>query len=683
MKKRGFRKYRIIGKLITGLAGLVLISFAGIYFLSFLLGPPVLTNEENTIYYSDSNEVIGEEHGVENRYWVDLEDMSPHVINATLIVEDQHFMEHNGFDFKRIAGAIIENIRSMSLKEGASTLTQQLARNLYLSHDKTWNRKIKEAFYTVRLEMYYSKKEILEAYLNSVYYGHGAYGIEAASRYFFDQSAKDLDVAEASMLAGIPKGPTYYSPLNNKENADNRQQQILNLMFKNDMITAEEFDKATEKELIYAEKVAENKNTIGPYFQDTVLEEASEVLELDMELIRSGGFQIYTTLNAEMQTQLEESVDATISEESEMQIGALAMEPNTGAIKAMVGGRDYQESPYNRAVDARRMAGSTFKPFLYYAALENGYSANTMLTSKPTVFELENGEVYRPSNFNDYYAYEPISLAQALAVSDNIYAVKTNVFLTPERVIETARRFGLEGELPEVPSLALGTASVTVEEMVTGYGIIANGGREIEGYTIEKIVDRNGKTVYEREEKAGDIILDPDQAFILTDLMTGMFDRKLNGYASVTGAPITDQLTRVYAGKSGSTQSDSWMIGYSPHLVTGVWGGYDDNRTMEIVAESGYPKQIWAAFMEKAHEELPEQGFAAPEGVVGVPIDPATGHIATPYCEVSRVMYFEEENVPTTYCTEHFHMDEPEEEPEEEDSSKGLVERIFDSFIGR
>lgn len=679
MNKSRLRKYRLIFKLITTLVGIVLLSIIGIYTISFILGPPPLMNEENTIYYNNSNEVIGEERSAENRYWVDLNDMSPHIINATLIVEDQHFKEHNGFDYKRIIGAIFRNVTSGTLKEGASTLTQQLARNLYLSHEKTWDRKIKEAFYTVRLEMYYSKGEILEGYLNSIYYGHGSYGIEAASNYFFDKSSKDLDVAEAAMLAGIPKGPTYYSPLNDKENAEQRQEQILQLMLTNNMISPDEYQNAKTTTLAYSKTKKEDNDSIGPYFQDAVLKEAAKILELDTEEIRSGGFEIYTTLDSEMQIGLEDSVSKTIDQASEMQIGALAMDPKTGAIKAMVGGRDYSESPFNRAVNARRMAGSTFKPFLYYAALENGYTPSTMLMSKPTAFELEDGEVYRPSNFNDYYAYEPISLAQALALSDNIYAVKTNLYLTPKKLVNTARRFGLSGELPEVPSLALGSASVSLEEMVTGYGMIANGGHEINSYTIERIINRDGKTIYEKDNKLGDLVLDPKQTFILADLMTGVFDRQLDGYASVTGAPIANQLSRVYAGKSGSTKSDSWMIGFSPQLVAGVWGGYDDNRVMEVVAESGYPKKVWASFMEKAHEGLPEKSFEAPNGVVGVAIDPQTGNLATPYCEVSRVMYFEKGSEPKQYCTDHFPHDM---KPKEEDSNDGPFKRIFDSLFG-
>ncbi|PAV31395.1 monofunctional biosynthetic peptidoglycan transglycosylase [Virgibacillus profundi] len=670
-----FNKNRFIIKILLGAFLLFLSVILGVYLVSFILGPPTLTNQQNTIYYSNSDEIIGEESGSENRYWVELDEMSPAVIDATLMIEDKHFYDHHGFDFRRIAGAIWKDIQSFSLKEGASTLTQQYARNLFLTHEKTWERKLKEAFYTIRLEMYYSKDEILEGYLNTIYYGHGAYGIEAASNHFFNKSAKKLTLAEASMLAGIPKGPTYYSPLNDEERAKNRQLQILKSMLNEKKITEQEYDLATGKKLTYADQTDRNKVEIGSYFQDVVLQEASKILELDSESIRSGGFQIYTTLNIDYQKQLESKINTTVNHASEIQAGAIAMEPKTGGIRAMVGGRNYEESPFNRATMAKRMPGSAFKPFLYYTALENGYTPSTMLMSKPTTFELENAAVYSPSNFNGYYANQPITLARALALSDNVYAVKTNMFLGADKLVETAKNFGITSELPAVPSLALGTAAVTVEEMVTGYGLPANGGKKIDGYTIEKIIDRDGKTVFERDNDSSELVLDPQKAFILTQLMTGMFDRELDGYMAVTGSSIANDLTHLYAGKSGTTDSDSWMIGFSPSLVAGVWIGYDDNRSMEIVAESTYAKNIWAGFMESAHEGLPQEKFPSPAGVVGIPIDPATGERATPYCDASRVMYYEKGTEPESHCTEHFHI-----EGNEKEDNKGILEKLFEMF---
>lgn len=293
------KKYKIIFKLLLGIFLFALVSLGGVYFTSFILGPPSLTTEQNTIYYSTNGEIIGEEKGSENRYWVELDQIAPAVIDATLMVEDQSFYDHHGFDLKRIAGAILKDIKSLSLKEGASTLTQQYARNLYLTHEKTWTRKLKEAFYTIRLEMYYTKEEILEGYLNTIYYGHGAYGIEAASNYFFAKSAEDLTLAEAAMLSGIPKGPSYYSPLHDEERAKQRQLQILGIMLSEEVISEEERTLAAAENLQYVAENKQKEKNIGDYFQDSVLQEAAELLDLEPELVRSGGFQIHTSLNSE------------------------------------------------------------------------------------------------------------------------------------------------------------------------------------------------------------------------------------------------------------------------------------------------------------------------------------------------------------------------------------------------
>ncbi|MFD1361608.1 transglycosylase domain-containing protein [Lentibacillus salinarum] len=675
------KKYRLIYLLPIGLFALGLLLFVGVYFVSFLLGPPQLTNDQNTIYYSMDGDVIGEESGSENRYWTELDDMSPRLVNATLAIEDRHFYNHNGFDLQRIAGAVVSDLKNFSLDEGASTLTQQYARNLYLSHEKTWMRKLKEAFYTIRLEMYYTKDELLEGYLNTIYYGHGAYGIEAASRHFFDKSAGELTLAESSMLAAIPKGPAYYSPFNHMKHAENRQERILDLMLANDHITEQEHFLAVREKLAFTEPEERESVSVAPHFQDAALNEAAAILELDAEQVRSGGYQIHTTLDTTLQQQLEANTERAIRTESAIEVGAMTMNPDTGGIRALMGGRDYTSSSFNRAVNAKRMPGSAFKPFLYYAALNNGYTPTTMLMSKPTAFKLEDGEVYQPSNYNGYYADRPIPLAQALALSDNVYAVKTSLYIGPEKLVDTARTVGFDSDLPAVPSLALGTAAVTVDEMVTGYGILANGGNAIESHTISKIVDRDGHTVFERKKNEGDPVLDPQSAFVLTQLMTGMFDRSLDGYMAVTGSSIADELSRTYAGKSGTTDSDSWMVGYSPSLVTGIWTGYDDNKQITKTAEEAYAKDIWAAFMEAAHEDRDEQSFDVPDGVVAVGIDPATGKRATPYCDTSRIMYFEKGTEPEEHCTVHMPDDREKakdnEEQLDEEEEQGLFNRVF------
>lgn len=674
----------IVKRMLQGIMMMLimgLLFFMSIYLISFFLGPPEVAPEKNTIIFDASAQKALELKGAENRSWVSLEQISPFVKDAIVATEDQQFYEHDGFDLKGILRATWHNIKSSALKEGASTITQQYARNLFLTHEKTWSRKIKEAFYTIRLEMYYSKDEILEGYLNMIYFGHGAYGIEAASQFYFGKNAIDLSLAEAAMLAAIPKGPTYYSPFNDLMNAKNRQQLILENLKSAGKITAAAYEAALQEPLSFQQESPSSLSS-GDYFFDAVIKEAQQLLQVNRQAIHSGGYEIHTTYDQDLQAMLEASIKEQMTSNSELQVAALTMQPDSGAIVSMVGGEDYDQSPFNRAISAQRMSGSTFKPFLYYAALESNYTATTTLMSQPTTFQLGNGETYQPQNFNGYYAEQPITLAEALAVSDNIYAVKTNLFLGPERLKKTAQRFGIKSDLPAVPSLALGTASVSLHEMVTAYGMLANNGREITGHTITKIIDRHGQLIYEREVTPHKRLFEHTYTFLLTHLLMGMFDVDLAGYTTVTGASIAEQLTRPYAGKSGTTPFDSWMIGYSPSLVTGIWTGYDDHREMEIATEKAYAKNIWAQFMEQAHINKPLEEFSIPEGVIGLPIDPETGLISTPYCPNNRMMYFIKGTEPLSYCTVHFSPDDREYylQGEEKITKRGFFRRLFDLF---
>ncbi|WP_242694547.1 transglycosylase domain-containing protein [Pseudogracilibacillus auburnensis] len=670
MRKVLFLIKLFISSIIFGLfcLGIVLLT-------SYLLGPPDISTDFMTVLYDGNGEKI-ENKNNENKY-VELDQISPYLIDATILAEDKHFYEHHGFDFRGILRAVIKNIQSSRLKEGASTITQQYARNLYLTHEKTWIRKLKEAFYTIRLEMFYSKDEILTGYLNSIYYGHGAYGIESASHVYFDKSVSDLTIAEAAMLAGIPKGPTYYSPFNNEENAFNRQQFILTLLVDEQIITEADYYTAKQEKLEFSEPhiVA---STFAAYFEDVVLKEAQQILHGEEESILTGGYKIYTTLDSDLQRETENSIKKQVDDSSNIEIGVISMEPESGAILSLVGGREYKTSTFNRAIDAKRMVGSSFKPFLYYAALENGYTPTTMLLSEPTSFVLEDEHVYNPSNYNGYYAYKPISLAQAIALSDNIYAVKTNLFLHPKEVIATTRKFGITSDLPNVPSLALGSASISLVEMVNAYGVLANGGNEVEHYTIEKMINQQGKVIYERNETEEKQVLDPNKTFILTHLMTGMFDRRLNGYMEVTGSSIIDKLSHSYAGKSGTTDTDNWMIGFSPSIVTGVWTGYDNNEPIQKMDEKAIAKNVWADAIEAAHDPNDDTiKFHVPKGVVKKTIDPETGLLATTDCDISVAMYFEKGTEPTQYCTDHL----PEnEDGTSEEESDDFLKKLFELF---
>ncbi|MDR6120943.1 1A family penicillin-binding protein [Bacillus sp. SLBN-46] len=658
MTDQGFRKTikYLRAFIIISLIGMIcmLIIFGSILAYAKILGAPPLAVPQSTLFFADDGTLIGESNSGQKRYWVRLKDISPDLVNATVSIEDKNFYEHHGFDFKRIAGAVIADVQAFAKVQGASTITQQYARNLFLEHDKTWKRKLHEAFYTIRLEMNYSKKDILEGYLNTIYYGNGAYGVEAASQYYYGKKAADLTLAEASMLAGIPKGPGLYSPLASMERAKNRQHIILQSMVKNKYISKNTAKTAAAQPLTLVGVHTTQKVKVAPYFQDAVKNALKNQLHLDDRTIALGGLKVYTTLNLHQQEAAERQVSQYVASTSEIQVGLVAMDPKNGYVRAMIGGRDYEKSPFNRAVQAVRQPGSTIKPLLYYAALEQGFTPSSTMRSEFTTFHFDDGQAdYTPHNFNNKYADGEITLAQALAVSDNIFAVKTHLFLGEDTLIKAAKRFGLSTKMAEVPSLALGTSGVRVIEMANAYSLFANGGKRVNPTFITRVEDYNGNVIFEKENQT-EKVLDPAKAYVMTQMLTGIFDSKLNGYAKVTGSTVIKNITRPYAGKSGSTETDSWMIGFSPQLVTAVWAGYDIGKPLELVAEKTYAKKIWANFMEEALDGKPVKAFKPPkEGVVGVYVNPENGKLATKDCPVRRFTYFVAGTEPTDYCTEH------------------------------
>lgn len=619
----------------------------------WLQGAPAIQLDENTVIYSDDQVILAEQHGLKSRYAVDLEAISPHVTEAVIAAEDQQFYNHLGFNPKRIAGAAYQNILSGDLSQGASTITQQLARNLFLTHDKTWHRKIEELLIAIRLEMFWDKDEILTSYLNTIYFGHGQYGIEAASQYYFDKSASDLSVTEGALLAAIPKGPSVYSPIDHKERAMERQEWILKQMNDSQFINDEQFAQAIEEPVRLTQPVT-SESEQGQYAVDYAIQKAADKLDITPEQLTTSGYKVYTTVKERAQTNLEETSEQHLPDDKDFQIGAMTLDHETGAIVAMQGGRDFDQSTYNRSVQSKRMTGSTFKAFLYYAALVYGFTPSTTLESTETSFALNNDEPYEPSNVSDVYADRPVTLSQALAVSDNIYAVKTNQFIKPENLVEAASLFGIESDEEPGLAMALGTESASVYEMARAYSLLANHGENVEPYIIEKIEDRHGEVVYEHEAPEEEAVLDERYAFVLTHLLTGMFDNRLSGYLSVTGSPISHQLNQAYAGKSGTTDFDAWMIGYSPHYTTAIWTGYDEGQPLERRSETQAAKQIWGEYMNQLHAELPADPFSVPSGVVGVEVDPVTGKLATDACaERARLTYYIEGTEPTTYCEAH------------------------------
>lgn len=578
---------------------------------------------------------------------VKLSQISPLLIEATLAVEDRKFYEHSGFDLKGMARAVLVNLEEGNRSQGASTLTQQLARNLYLSHEKTWTRKAKEAVYTMQLEMKYSKDEILNMYLNNIYYGHGAYGIEAASRMYFGKSAADLDLAESTMLAGIPKGPTYYSPYNHMDNAKKRQRIILTVMANLGNITQEEAGQAVQENLNFKPQGQKDTLVAAPYFRDYIRNLAIESLHISNDELEQGGLNVYTTLDPDMQHAAENAVDKEMDQTSDLETALVSIDPRTGYIKAMVGGKNYRTNQYNHALATTRQPGSSFKPIMYLAALSSKEMTGlSVFNSQPTMFHYDNNrKTYQPRNFGDKYLGE-INMRQAIAASDNIYAVNTIMKIGADKVSEMAAKMGIDSPLQSVPSLALGTSPISPLEMAAAFAVIGNSGQKMPTTAILKITDSNGMVLYEAPQPKGVTVVEPAAAYVLTRLMEGVFE------TGGTGNRVASIIKRPVAGKTGTTDTDGWMVGFTPELSTAVWVGYDKGRDI-ATTDGRRAAPIFAQFTEKALENVPPKIFPIPDGVVSVYVNPQSGKLATAACPDKELETFISGTEPTEYCELH------------------------------
>ena len=612
----------------------ITIIVVGLYIYAISLPKIDINNVNNITIYDKEETIIFSGNG--NKEWINLDQISDDLIDATLSTEDKRFYSHPGFDFIRIVKSIYVNITSKNLAQGASTITQQLARNLFSNFDKTWERKLKEAWYAFRLEIDYSKDEILEAYLNTINYGNGVLGIENASYYYFNKSAKDLTLAEASMLAGIPKAPNAYSPLNNLDTAKKRQVVILNSMVKNKKITLSEMNNALNEELTYIGKKQKLNLSTLMYYKDAVINELYSISSIPKSFINSG-LKVYTTLDIEAQTILENNMIKNMTVD-ELQVSGIMMNPNNGDILALIGGVDYVKSEYNRAVMSKRQVGSTMKPLLYYAALENGFTASTSFLSEATTFTFSNNSTYSPQNSGGVYANDKISMAAAIAYSDNIYAVKTHLFLGEEMLVDISKRVGIDEKLEEIASLPLGTIEMNIIDYIGGYSALANGGYRIVPHLIEKVVDSNGYVLYEYNGKK-EKVLNESLVYILNDMMRGTYDLNMVDYNYPTCGSLVNKITNKYAIKTGTTDTDSWTIGYNKDLIVGIWNGFDDAReiSMEVINIS---KNIWVDTIEEYFKDKEAVWYEMPDNVVGVLVNPINGNIATNDSKKKKILYF-------------------------------------------
>ena len=641
MKRKKSKIFRFIKIMLV----LFLLTMGGI-FVYIKTSPKLEINSANSfVLYDNTGEVFFQ--GNESKTWVSLDDISDYLIQATIYTEDKNFYKHHGFDFLRILKATYVNITSGTTKQGASTITQQYAKNLFLDFDKTWKRKWDEMWYTMRIEANYSKDEILEGYLNTINYGHGKYGIENASQFYFNKPAKDLDLAEATMLTGIPKSPSNYSPLVNYDLAKERQLLILNLLVENDVITEEEKNQAYQEELVFSGVEQQEELETVMYYQDAVIKELETIDSIPSSYSDTKGLKIYTNLDLNAQKNLEKTIRETIPDESEIETAAVMMNPNTGGIIALVGGRDYSKSSFNRATDSMRQVGSTMKSYLYYAALENGFTSSSAFTSEATTFTFSNQSDYSPRNYNNTYGNKPISMATAIAYSENIYAVKTHLFLGSDALINVARRVGITAKLEDIPSLPLGTNEISIIEMAAGYSAFANLGYKVEPHLIEKVVDADGKVLYQADNSK-ELVLNSSLTFILNNMLTGTYDPDYIDYNYPTAIALASKLTHKYALKSGTTNTDNWNIGFNNDIVSAVWVGYDDNQSLNT-SEYKYAQNIWYESVEFYEQGKSDEDtwYQKPSNVSAVLVDPISGKPVTEDATKKKLMYFIKGTEPT------------------------------------
>lgn len=627
-----------IKKIIKFFIILFILSIVGV-FLYVKLSPKITINSANniTLYDKDNNIYF---KGSEKKEWVSLDEISSYLIDSTVYTEDKNFYKHFGFDFLRIGKALITNFKNKSMDQGASTITQQYAKNMFLDFDKTWKRKWDEMWYTLRIEANYSKEEILEGYLNTINYGHGKYGIENASKFYFNKSSKDLSLAESSLLAAIPKAPSKYDPINNYDDAKERQLYILNTLVKNSIITEEEKNNSYNEELnIVGFSETEDLSSIN-YFQDAVMNELKTISTIPSNYGEVNGLKIYTTLDYNSQSILEKNIKEVFEDNDSLETSSIVMNPNTGSVLALVGGRDYNKSSYNRAIYSTRQVGSTMKPYLYYAALENGFTGSTEFLSEPTTFTLEDNKSYSPVNYNEKYGNKPISMATAIAYSENIYAVKTHMFLGYDALINVARRVGITEKLESIPSLPLGTNEINIINMARGYSSFANLGFKVTPHFIEKIEDGNGNILYQnRDDK--ELVLNPSLVFILNNLLTATYDPLYVDYNYPTAISLSGKLKHKYALKSGTTSTDNWNIGFNNNILCAVWVGNDDNKEL-TTKDYKYAQNIWYKTVEEIEKDVSEEDgwYDKPKNVVGVLVEPISGKPLEDTSKNTKLVYF-------------------------------------------
>lgn len=532
---------------------------------------------------------------------VALKDLPPYLPKAFIAIEDRRFYSHFGIDPVGVARALVTNVLHRGVSQGGSTLTQQLAKNLFLTQERTMQRKLQEAELALWLERKHSKNEILELYLNRVYFGSGAYGVEAAAQRYFGKSAKNVTIPEAAMLAGLVKSPSRLAPNRNPEGAEQRAQVVLAAMADAKFIT-EAQAQASIGHPSYNVKPA-GAGTIN-YVADWIGEVLDDLVgQIDQSIV------VQTTIDPKLQSVAEAAIIDELAAKSvkfNVSQGALVAMTPDGAVRALVGGRNYSESQYNRAVTAKRQPGSSFKPFVYLTAVEQGLTPDTIRQDAP--IEVKG---WRPENYTHEY-FGAVTLTQALAMSLNTVAIRLGLEVGPKNVVRTAHRLGISSKLEPNASIALGTSEVSIVELVGAYAPFANGGLAVSPHVVTRIKTQDGKLLYMRQPEDRNQVIEPRSVAMMNTMMR---ETLISGTAKKAEIPGW-----MAAGKTGTSQDyrDAWFIGYTANLVTGVWLGNDDNSPTKKATGGGLPVEVWTRFMRTAHEGVPVAALPNVQGGWGL-----------------------------------------------------------------
>ncbi len=578
---------------------------------------------QTSLVYDANGKVVDQLYGVQNRFVVPLEDVDPTLRQAIISVEDHRFYEHRGLDFEAIGRAAVENIQSLSIQEGGSTLTQQLIKNTYIAQQErqvaSFERKFVEASLAWQYEKGHTKGEILEQYLNTVYFGSNAYGAEAAAETYFNKNASDLTLSESALMAGIINLPGVYDPFVDRESAKERRNLVLGRMLEYGYITEKEHDEATASKIVLSRGRVQYQND-NEYFLNAVRTEIAE--EYGDDMLYEGGLKIYTTLDPDLQETASEAVDSVVNPEvGDPSAALVSVDPSTGAVRAMVGGSDFDEVKFNLATQAQRQAGSSFKPFVYAEAIHEGISPESLYISKHLSIDMgKNAKNYEVDNY-DFIHRGPITLIKAMADSDNTVFVQLALDLGLQKVVEMANKLGVDSEIDAYPSTAIGglRVGVTPLEMASAYSTFANSGTHMEPYLVEKVTkDESGEDELLEEHRAvGEEVLSEDEAAVVTEALRAVVER---GTASFYH-DLDAEIGRPAAGKTGTSNEfiDAWFIGFIPQLSTSVWVGYPNERRsmvningLEEINGENYPLDIWSLYMQDAVQKYPVEQFDSP-----------------------------------------------------------------------